>query len=81
MIRDLHKEKVKEERLKVHVLYHSKRWHVCWNLFRAGYRSYAVKFRKDTMAGLSFVLWISFGIGQGSITFYPKVAANAYRWK
>jgi hypothetical protein len=35
----------------VHVLYHSPRWHIYWNLFKHGYRKWAVNFKRYTSIG------------------------------
>ena len=54
----------------VHVLYHSSRWHVYWNYFKHGYRSWEVNFRHSKVVG-DYVFWVSFGVGQFSISFCP----------
>lgn len=58
----------------VHIIYHSPRWHVYWNLFKHGYRSWEVNFRKSQVVG-DYTAWVSFGIGQFSMSFRPTPRA------
>jgi hypothetical protein len=60
----------------VHVLYHSPRWHICWNLFAHGYRKYAVNFKRYTSLGIEYCFWVSFGKGNLSFTFRPTPLAH-----
>jgi hypothetical protein len=63
----------------VHIIYHSPRWHVYWNLFKHGYRSWEVNFRKSQVVG-DYAVWVSFGIGQFSMSFRPtKRAVGRFR--
>lgn len=59
----------------VHVLYHSIRWHVYWNLFRHGYRKWSVNFRHSKDVG-DYTFWVSFGIGNFSVSFRPTRRAS-----
>ena len=61
-----------KEKLKVHVLYNSRRWHIYWNLFLHGYRNWSVNFRRSTYFGNEYCFCVSFGVGQISFTFKGK---------
>ncbi len=59
----------------VHVLYNSPRWHIYWNLFKNGYRKWAVNFKRYTSIGVEYAFWVSFGKGNLSFTFRPTPLA------
>jgi hypothetical protein len=56
----------------VHVLYRSPHWHICWYLFKKGYRNYTIKFKRYDTFWVDYCFWVSFGIGTLSIAFRPK---------
>lgn len=58
----------------VHVLHSSPRWHIYWNLFKHGYRSWEVNFRRSKVVN-EYVFWVSFGTGQFSMSFRPTKRA------
>jgi hypothetical protein len=63
---------IEDEPSGVHVLYHSRHWQICWYLFKKGYRSYTIKFKRYDTLWVDYCFWVSFGIGTLSIAFRPK---------
>lgn len=62
----------KNETSKVHVLFHSKCWHVWWNLYYK-HRHFGIKFYHIDAVYCEYMFRISFGAGEVVFTYSPRV--------